>query len=82
MFIIWLIDLLWMVHPNNKRRKKSSTIRIPLGLKEGIEKFLETEDAHVRGFRYNQDIVNEAVRKLLEYYGVIPEYLYSEDNGE
>ena len=59
-----------------KRKPGSSTVRIPEYLKAGIEELLLMDAAKERGFRYTQDVVSEAVKKLLEFYGVIPEYRY------
>jgi len=53
-----------------KGEATSTPIKIAKGLDEGIERFLETEDAKLLGFRYKSDIVNTAVREFLVKHGL------------
>lgn len=54
-----------------KRKRKSTTIRIPRGLKEEIETFLLTDIAKKAGYDDPKAVVEAAVRRLLEHYGHI-----------
>ena len=46
--------------------RNQTTIRIDKGLKERIEKFLETEHAKELGYNHQANIINDAVRDLLK----------------
>ena len=61
-----------MAYPEGE--SKSTPVKITKGLDEAINMFLETERAHLLGFRYKIDVVNAAVRDLLIKYG-FPEVL-------
>ena len=54
-----------------KRERKSTVVRIPRGLKEEIEIFLLTDVAKKAGYDDQKEVVEAAVRRLLEYYGHI-----------
>ena len=62
-----------MDYPEDKKRK-STTIRIPRGLKKSIEEFVKTGAAQ-------KAVLEAAVRRLLEYYGFI-ETFHKENDEE
>jgi Arc/MetJ-type ribon-helix-helix transcriptional regulator len=45
------------------------TVRIPRGMADAIEKFLQTEEAAHMGFDSKADVVTAAVRHLLMEFG-------------
>lgn len=60
-----------MDYPEDKKRK-STTIRIPRGLKKSIEEFVKTGAAQ-------KAVLEAAVRRLLEYYGFIETFQKEND---
>jgi len=71
MVIFYKLDvkgLTQMDYPNNE--EKTSVVRIKKGLMAAIDEFLKTEIAKRGGFDRKTDVVNAAVRQLLEKYGV------------
>ena len=56
--------------PNEKTNiKKHMTVRIPRGITEAIEDFLNSDQASKMGFDSKADVVTTAVRRLLMEYG-------------
>jgi Arc/MetJ-type ribon-helix-helix transcriptional regulator len=49
--------------------KKHMTVRIPRGITEAIEDFLNSDQASKMGFDSKADVVTTAVRRLLMEYG-------------
>ena len=49
--------------------KRHTTVRIPRGMAETVEEFLDTEQAASMGFVSKADVVTTAVRNLLTEYG-------------
>lgn len=47
-------------------KRNQTTIRIDKGLKERIEKFLETPQAKELGYNHQANIVNDAIREILK----------------
>ena len=58
-----------MAYP--EKDKKSTSIRIKKGLNEAIEEFIKTDVAKSYGFEYKTDVVNAALRQLLQSFGFL-----------
>lgn len=67
-----------MDYPKDKERK-STTIRIPRGLKKSIEEFVKTKAAQKAGYDDQKAVVEAAVRRLLEHYGFIETFQREND---
>ncbi len=58
----------------DSERESTTTIRISKGLKDALARYLKTEDAKDRGLDSQTELVNEAVRHLLQRYGFLRIY--------
>jgi hypothetical protein len=57
-----------MNYPKSKEKDKSQTVRIARGLKDSINEFLKTKKAHDMGLDNDRQVIDAAVRALLERY--------------
>ena len=51
------------------KKSRTTPVKITRGLDEAVEMFLSSDIARLHGFRYKSDVVNAAVRELLQKYG-------------
>ena len=54
-----------------KNRGEHSVVRIPKGILDAIDEFLQTEQAKRLGLDSKSDVVSEAVRRLLAKYRIL-----------
>jgi hypothetical protein len=73
-----------MSYPDSDKKDKSQTVRIAKGLKESIKEFLKTKRAHELGLDNDRQVIDAAVRALLERYhfDIDPDNIDSGDTSE
>lgn len=54
-----------------KKKTKSTAVRMSNNLHKAVDEFLKTEKAQNAGYDDKKEVVEAAVRRLLEYYGFI-----------
>jgi hypothetical protein len=64
------------------RPGRSKAVKLDTGLKQALKEFLDTERARKLGYKRETDVVNAAVRALLERYHFEIEDSESNDSGE
>ena len=50
------------------KSKRTGTVRMPSEMLEAIDKFLESDLAKSRGFRFKSDVVTAATREFFDKY--------------